>query len=467
MIRFVLGLNAKERHLILMGLLCSIIAGFEEPLSAILFGKAIVAISKPISLASEIRSESNFYALMFFLLAVVMILVFCIQGSVFAFCSERLVHRALNLALGKLLQREIAFFDQKENSASALTSFLSTEAADLAGISGGTLGTILIAVSTIVSAFIVGLIFGWKLGLVCSSVIPVLIGCGFLAVWSVGEFEKQNERFTRASAAYAGEAISAIQTIAALTREFEVVQYYENSLTESSTENLKSHLRASFMFALARTGLYCCMGLGFWYGGTLILSHEYSLFQFTVVYMTVIMSAYSAGIIFSFSPNIGKAKRSAYGLKKLLDSTSTIDPESPAGRDPGTPQGNIDFRNVSFSYPTRPERPALQNISLSIPPGTHIALVGGTGSGKSTIVSLLERFYDPNGGCIFLDGQPISSFNLKKYRRCIGLVNQEPTMINGSIRMNLLAGIDEEVTDVAIQNACKQANIYDFITSLP
>jgi ATP-binding cassette subfamily B (MDR/TAP) protein 1 len=467
MIRFVLGLNAKERHLILMGLLCSIIAGFEEPLSAILFGKAIVAISKPISLASEIRSESNFYALMFFLLAVVMILVFCIQGSVFAFCSERLVHRALNLALGKLLQREIAFFDQKENSASALTSFLSTEAADLAGMSGGTLGTILIAVSTLVSAFIVGLIFGWKLGLVCSSVIPVLIGCGFLAVWSVGEFEKQNERFTRASAAYAGEAISAIQTIAALTREFEVVQYYENSLTESSTENLKSHLRASFMFALARTGLYCCMGLGFWYGGTLILSHEYSLFQFTVVYMTVIMSAYSAGIIFSFSPNIGKAKRSAYGLKKLLDSTSTIDPESPAGRDPGTPQGNIDFRNVSFSYPTRPERPALQNISLSIPPGTHIALVGGTGSGKSTIVSLLERFYDPNGGCIFLDGQPISSFNLKKYRRCIGLVNQEPTMINGSIRMNLLAGIDEEVTDVAIQNACKQANIYDFITSLP
>src|SRR6202000_3435406 len=98
------------------------------------------------------------------------------------------------------------------------------------------------------------------------AVIPILIGCGFLAVWSVGQFEKQNEKYTRASAAYAGEAISAIQTIAALTREFDVVKCYQKSLIESSKENLKSHLRASFMFALARTGLYCCMGLGFWYG---------------------------------------------------------------------------------------------------------------------------------------------------------------------------------------------------------
>jgi ATP-binding cassette subfamily B (MDR/TAP) protein 1 len=468
MVKFVLGLNAKERHLILMGLLCSIIAGFEEPLSAILFGKAIVAVSKPLSLSGEILSESSFYSWMFFLLALVMILVFCIQSSVFAYCSERLVHRARNLALGKLLQREIAFFDRRENSASALTSFLSAETADLAGISGGTLGTILIAVSTIISAFVVGLIFGWKLGLVCSAVIPILIGCGFLAVWSVGEFEKQNEKFTRASAAYAGEAISAIQTIAALTRELDVVKYYQNSLTESSKENLKSHLRASFMFALARTGLYACMGLGFWYGGTLILSHEYSLFQFTVVYMTVIMSAYSAGIIFSFAPNIGKARRSAHGLKQLLDSTSAIDPESPAGRDPGTPQGHVDFRNVSFSYPTRPERLALRNVSLSIPAGGNIALVGSTGCGKSTIISLLERFYDPHGGAIFLDGVPISSFNVKKFRRCIGLVNQEPTMISGSIKMNLLAGLDgEHISHTTIENACKQANIYDFIASLP
>jgi len=468
MAKFIMGLNAKEWHYILLGLFCSVIAGFEEPASAILFGKAVVAISRPLDLSNRIRSDAGFWAWMFFLLAVVMILVFSIQGSVFAYCSERLIHRARKLALGQMLRQEIAFFDDKDNSAGALVSFLSTEAADLAGISGGTLGMILIAVSTLVSAFVVGMAFGWKLALVCSSVIPALIASGFIGVWAVGEFEKLNKKYTRASAAYAGEAISAIQTVASLTRESEVLASYERTLTSSSKEGLKSNLKASFVLALARAGVNACMALGFWYGGTLILSREYSLLQFVVVYSSIITSAYSAGLVFSFTPNISKAKRSAFGLQKLLERKSSIDPESTEGRKPGKPQGRIDFRNVSFAYPTRLQHPALQNVLFTIPAGSSIALVGHTGCGKSTIVSLLERFYDPSSGAIFLDGNPITSINIAEYRRCIGLVNQEPTMLRGSIRMNLLAGHDEEnMPDAAIEEACKQANIYDFISSLP
>jgi ATP-binding cassette subfamily B (MDR/TAP) protein 1 len=468
MAKFVMGLNAQEWRFILIGLVCSIIAGFEEPASAILFGKAIVAISKPTTLASQIRSDAGFYAWMFFLLALVMMLVFGIQGSVFAYCSERLIHRARHLALGKILRLEIAFFDHKINSASALSSFLTTETADLAGISGGTLGMILIAVSTIVSAFTVGMIFGWKLALVCSTVIPILLACGFLAVWSIGEFEKQNEKYTRASAAYAGEAISAIQTVAALSRESEVLEYYQHSLAASSMESLISQLKGSFMFSLARSGLYACMALGFWYGGTLILDREYSLLQFIIVYSSIIMSAYSAGFVVSLTPNIAKAKRSGYNLKKLLDRQSSIDPKYTDGRWPGKPQGHIGFRNVSFAYPNRLQHLALQDISFNISAGSNIALVGETGCGKSTIVSLLERFYDPGTGDIFLDGVPINSYNVAQYRSCIGLVNQEPTMLGGSIKMNLLAGLDSEhLTDALVAEACRQANIYDFVSSLP
>jgi len=468
MAKFIMGLNAKEWHYILLGLFCSVIAGFEEPASAILFGKAVVAISRPLDLSNQIRSDASFWAWMFFLLAMVMILVFSIQGSVFAYCSERLIHRTRKLALGQMLRQEISFFDDKDNSAGALVSFLSTEAADLAGISGGTLGMILIAVSTLVSAFVVGMAFGWKLALVCSSVIPVLIASGFIGVWASGEFEKLNKKYTRASAAYAGEAISAIQAVASFTRESDVLASYKRTLTASSKEGLKSNLKASFVLALARAGVNACMALGFWYGGTFILSREYSLLQFVVVYSSIITSAYSAGLVFSFTPNISKAKRSAFGLQKLLERKSSIDPESTEGRKPGKPQGRIDFRNVSFAYPTRLQHPALQDISFTIPAGSSIALVGHTGCGKSTIVSLLERFYDPNSGAIFLDGNPIISVNIAEYRRCIGLVNQEPTMLRGSIRMNLLAGHDEEnIPDAAIEEACKQANIYDFISSLP
>ena len=468
MIKFVMRLNAQEWHLILLGLFCSIIAGLEEPAFAVLFGKAVVAISKPVDLASQIRSETGFYAWMFFALSIIMILVFSVQGSVFAYCSERLIHRTRNLALSQILRLEIAFFDQKNHSAAALASFLSTETADLAGISGGTLGMILIAISTLVSAFTVGVIFGWKLALVCSAVIPVLIACGFIGVWSVGEFEKRNEKYTRSSAAYAGEAVSAIQTIASLTREPEVLRYYQESLTASSRDSLVSNLRASLMLALARSCYNACMALGFWYGGTLVLTREYSLFQFIVVYSAIIMSAYSAGLVFSFTPNIGKAKRSAYGLKKLLDCSSSIDPKSAEGRCVSSPQGRIDFKNVSFAYPSRPQHLALKNISFTIPAGSSIALVGQTGCGKSTIVSLLERFYDPSSGAIFLDRNAITSFNVAQYRRCIGLVNQEPTLVSGSIKMNLLAGTDEgDIADMAMEEACRQANIYEFIASLP
>lgn len=174
------------------------------------------------------------------------------------------------------------------------------------------------------------------------------------------------------------------------------------------------------------------MALGFWYGGTLILSREYSLLQFGVVYSSTITSAYSAGLVFSFTLNIGKAKRSASGLQKLLERKSSIDPESTEGRKLGKPRGHIDFRNVCFAYPTRLQYPALQDVSFTIPAGSSIALVGHTGCGKSTIVSLLERFYDPSSGAIFLDGNPITSINIAEYPRCIGLVNQEPTMLRGS-----------------------------------
>ena len=405
---------------------------------------------------------------MFFLLAMVMMLVFSIQGSVFAYCSERLIHRARKLALDQILRQEIAFFDDKDNSAASLVSFLSTETADLAGISGATVGIILIALSTLVSALVVGMVFGWKLALVCSSVIPVLVASGFVGVWAVGNFEKLNEKYTRTSAAYAGEAISAIQTIASLTREAEVLASCERTLTAFSKESLKSNLEASFLLALARAGVNACMALGFWYGGNLILSHEYSLLQFVIVYSSIITSAYSAGLVFSFTPNIGKAKRSASGLQKLLARKSGVDPVSSEGRKLEKPRGLVDFRNVSFAYPTRPEYPVLQDISFTVPAGSSIAFVGHTGCGKSTIVSLLERFYDPSSGAIFLDGNPITSLNIAAYRRCIGLVNQEPTLLRGSIKMNLLAGLDEkDIPDAAIEEACKKAYIYDFISSLP
>lgn len=469
MIVFVARLNAKEWIWVVSGLLCSVLAGMEESASAIFFGEAIVAISRPGTTPAKIISDSGYWSGMFLMLGFVMILVFGFQGLIFAYCSERLIHTAREMALRAMLIQDMCFFDETRNSPGALATFLSSETIDLAGISGGTLGSILIAISTLVSAFIVSMIYGWKFGLVCSSVIPVLVACGFFGVWITGKFERLTDRYNSESASSASEAISAIHTVAFLTREADVLQTFRESLTAFRRRNLSANLTSSLSYALSQALFYLCMALGFWYGGTRTVALEYSLLQFVVVYSAVIMGAFSAGLVFSFTPNISKAQRAAQNFKTLLETRPSIDLEAHEGLQLDHHKaGTIEFQAVSFAYPTRQQHFALQDVSFVVRPGSHVAFVGATGSGKSTIVSLIERFYDPQKGTILVNGHPISSLNLKDYRQSIGFVNQEPTLYDGSIRENLCAGFDDvEITDDKIHEVCQAAQILDFIVSLP
>ncbi|KAK3076387.1 multidrug-resistance transporter mdr2 [Coniosporium uncinatum] len=130
--------------------------------------------------------------------------------------------------------------------------------------------------------------------------------------------------------------------------------------------------------------------------------------------------------------------------------------------------GAIEFRDVHFRYPTRPDQPVLRGLNLTVKPGQYVALVGASGCGKSTTIALLERFYDPLAGTILVDGHDILSLNINDYRTHLALVSQEPTLYQGTIRDNVLLGADrEDVPDAEIEQACRDANIYDFITSLP
>jgi len=192
------------------------------------------------------------------------------------------------------------------------------------------------------------------------------------------------------------------------------------------------------------------------------------MFQFFVCFSAVIFGAQSAGTIFSFAPDMGKARQAAQELKILYDRKPAIDSWSEDGARLESVEGHIEFRDVHFRYPTRPEQPVLRGLNLTVSPGQYIALVGASGCGKSTTIALLERFYDPLVGGVFIDGKEISSLNINDYRSFIALVSQEPTLYQGTIRENVLLGADrDDVPDSEIEFACREANIYDFIMSLP
>lgn len=458
--------NSTEKVYMIIGLLASIVCGGGYPTQAVLFAKSVVTISLPPSEYGKLRKDADFWSGMYLLLAFVQFLAYCIQGYCFAYCSERLIRRVRDKAFRTMLRQDIAWFDKEDNTSGALTSFLSTETTYLAGMSGVTLGTILNVSTTLVSSIIVSCAIGWKLALVCITTIPVLLGCGFFRFWMLVQFQRRSKAAYVKSSSYACEATAAIRTVASLTREKDVWQHYHEQLAGQGKESLVSVLKSSTLYAMAQSLMFFCVALGFWYGGTLMGRHEYNMLQFFIVFMSIIFGAQSAGTIFSFAPDMSKARQAAQGLRTLFDRKPEIDSWSTEGEAIPEVEGQIEFRDVHFRYPTRPNQPVLRGLDLTVKPGQYVALCGPSGCGKSTTIALIERFYDPLSGGIFIDGKEISTLNINDYRKHLALVSQEPTLYQGTIKENiLLGGSRDDVSDQEVIKACKDANIYDFIVS--
>ncbi|KAL0372332.1 UNVERIFIED_CONTAM: putative multidrug resistance protein [Sesamum calycinum] len=165
-------------------------------------------------------------------------------------------------------------------------------------------------------------------------------------------------------------------------------------------------------------------------------------------------------------PYIVDASAAAKRIFEMIDRVPEIDSENDKGKVYANVRGQIEFREVYFSYPSRKDEPVFQGLSLKVKPGEKVGLVGGSGSGKSTIVSLIERFYDPVKGDILLDGHRIKRLQLKWLRSQFGLVNQEPVLFATSIKKNILFGKKDAPLELVIK-AAKAANAHDFIVEFP
>lgn len=160
---------------------------------------------------------------------------------------------------------------------------------------------------------------------------------------------------------------------------------------------------------------------------------------------------------------------------ETIERVPPIDSSDKGGLQPDQCHGTIDFENVDFSYPSRPDISVVRSLSISFPAGKTSALVGTSGSGKSTIIALIERFYDPLAGAVKLDGRDIKELNVKWLRSQIGLISQEPVLFDTSVRGNVEHGligtpfehVSEEKKFELIQEACVQANAHEFVSNLP
>lgn len=153
-------------------------------------------------------------------------------------------------------------------------------------------------------------------------------------------------------------------------------------------------------------------------------------------------------------------------IMEVINMVPKIDSDDMNGVTMEVVAGEVEFRNLKFSYPSRPDHPVLWEFNLKVPAGKTVALVGKSGSGKSTAIALLERFYDPTGGEILLDGVNIRKLQLKWLRAQMGLVSQEPALFATTIKENILFGKEDADMDEVVA-AAKAANAHQFISQLP
>jgi len=172
------------------------------------------------------------------------------------------------------------------------------------------------------------------------------------------------------------------------------------------------------------------------------------------------------GQMATFAPDFAKAKVAAASIFQIVDRVPPIDNSSAEGTRLDSVKGNIQFNNVLFSYPTRPDVKVLKGLSLSVKSGETLALVGSSGCGKSTVVSLLERFYELESGHVLLDGIDITSMNVSWLRNQFGIVGQEPILFATTIRENIAYG-KPDATEEEIIAAATAANAHSFISTLP
>ncbi|KAK9775197.1 putative P-loop containing nucleoside triphosphate hydrolase protein [Seiridium cardinale] len=468
LIKFIASFNRPELKMMIIGIVFVVISGGGQPAQSLVYSKAIATLSLASNLHDQIRHETNLWALLLLVLGIVTWFTNSVHLIIFGVGSEKMIRRARDQAFRTMLRQDISFFDRDENSTGALLSFLSTETKHLAGISGVTLSTILILVTWLSAALVIALALGWKLALVCIAIVPLVLCCGFYRVSMLANFQAHSKQAYEASASYACEVISAIRTVASLCREDHVLATYHRQLALQRRASLFPSLKSSLFYALSQGVYFLSTSLAFWYGGSLLGKHEYSIFQFFVCFTQIIFSVNAAGSIFSNAPDMAKAKSAAADFKQLFARTPAIDVWSDEGEKIKSAEGTIEFRNVHFRYPTRPAQKVLSGLSFTVKPGQYAALVGASGCGKSTTIALIERFYDVLSGGIYVDGKNISSLNVNSYRSHLALVSQEPVLYQGTIRENILLGSHaSEVTEEAIIRACKESNIYDLVLSLP
>ncbi|XP_047703316.1 ATP-binding cassette sub-family B member 5 [Prionailurus viverrinus] len=459
-------LNKSEWLSVVLGTLASILNGAVHPVFSIIFAKIITMFENVDK--TTLKHDSEMYSMIFVILGIICFVSYFIQGLFYGRAGEILTMRLRHLAFKAMLYQDISWFDDKENSTGALTTILAMDIAQIQGVTGSRIGVLTQNATNMGLSVIISFIYGWEMTLLILSIAPILALTGMIEATAMTGFANKDKQEFKRAGKVATEAVGNIRTIVSLTREKAFERTYEEMLQTQHRNTLKKAQIVGSCYAFSHAFVYFAYAVGFRFGVYLIQAGRMTPEGMFIVFTAIAYGAMAIGETLVLVPEYSRAKSGAAHLFALLEKKPTIDSYSQEGKTPDTCEGNIEFREVSFSYPCRQDVLILCGLSLSIEKGKTVAFVGSSGCGKSTSVHLLQRFYDPMKGQVLFDGVDAKELSVQWLRSQIAIVSQEPVLFDRSIAENIAYGDNSRVVPLdEIKEVADAANIHSFIEGLP
>ncbi|KAJ8273749.1 hypothetical protein GJAV_G00105100 [Gymnothorax javanicus] len=384
-----------------------------------------------------------------------------LRGGLFMCSISRLNKRVRIMLFQALAHQEIGFFEVTKTG--DLTSRLSTDTTLMSQSVAMNVNILLRSFIKTVSVLGLMISLSWKLTLVTFIEMPLIAISQKIYNNHYEKLSKEVQDSIARANDVAGECVAGIRTVRSFNTEQSEARRYDDRLMD--THNLKTRrdtVRAVYLLIhrLVSLGIQFLM---LNYGRQRIKEGEMTtgnLVSF-ILYQEN-MGSHVRSLVYMIG-NMLNSVAAAAKVFEYLDRKPQVSMEGDL--QPEILKGHVQFQDLTFSYPTRPDHPALKGFSLELKPGHMTALVGVSGGGKSTCVSLLERFYQPQEGEILLDGQPLHCYHHKYLHNKVAMVGQEPVLFSGSIRENIAYGLTDCPLE-RVEEAARKANAHGFISQL-
>ncbi|KAG2379269.1 hypothetical protein C9374_007408 [Naegleria lovaniensis] len=453
--------------LILLGMLGSMGTGVIMLVFQFIFGD-LINIFQPVNgvmpTQDEMRNAISIISLKFTGVAIGGMVSSFMAQFFLSWASERIGISLRREYFNALTRQEVAFFDIKQTG--ALTVAMSEDISRIQDAWTNKLSSVMQHLTTIIVGLVLAFVSSPQMTGVTISTAPLMIAIGGIMGKFTEMISKRSGEIIAKSASKATEVVSAFKTVKSMGCEEREQVQFAFILKKLHLYGLLKAFTQGVSMGSENLILWGTTSLAFWYAGNLVVDGVIVIGDLVKVFGLLIFAIFSMAQAFIMLPDISKAMNSQRTLLLVIKRQPAI--PFKGGKSLGQEVGKIEFKNVKFSYPSRPNVTVLKDFSLDIRTGQSIALVGPSGSGKSTIVGLLERFYDPEEGSVFIDGVDIKDIDPKWLHKNVGIVTQEPILFATTIRENIAYAVgNENVSNEQIEQAAKAANCHNFIMDLP